>query len=933
MDYKQTLNLLQTAFPMRGNLSEREPEILRLWEELDIYARVRALRAGAPKYILHDGPPYANGNIHLGQALNKILKDITLKYKTLRGFDCPYVPGWDTQGLPTEQSVQRERGILRHQVSVLEWRALCRELALGYVDTQRDQFKRLGVRGDWEHPYLTLNPEYQAKQIEAFGRIALRGLVYRALRPVYWCYHCETALAEDEIEYATRTSPAIYVAFALEDPSALPTDAPVEGPVGVLIWTTTPWTIPGNTAIALAEDARYALATTPAGNFIVAEELLARTMRECGIGEYEVVARFTGKQLEGLVARHPMYNRPSPLVPADYVTIVDGTGAVHTAPGHGLEDYETALRYDLPVISPLDDLGRYTEEAGEELVGLVADQANEEVKAILRARGALIGETTIEHEYPHCWRCQEPVIYRATRQWFMDIGQLREQALEAVKGVHWNPEWGGSRIAGMIAARPDWCISRQRVWGVPIPVFYCARCGEMLLTPQTVDYVRDLVAEHSADVWWEREAAELLPEGTVCAAEGCGGTEFTKEPDIMSVWVDSGCSHYCVLRTHPDLAYPADLYLEGDDQYQCWFQTSLWVAMALGDPAPYRTVVGHGFFVDETGSKLSKSKGNIISPAEIYDQYGADVLRLWFTYADFRQKMALSESIFKQVADAYRRIRNTIRFLLQNLQDFAPAADAVPTAELREIDRWALDRLQRRIQAITEAYERWDLHIVYREVHALCDLDLSAFYLNVLKGRLYTEVPDAPARRSAQTAMYALLRAIVIMISPVLTFTAEEAWQHLRREIDPSLPESVQLTDWPEVDVTLLDDRLAERWRQVLELRGVAMAALEEAKASGEVPNPQEARLDLYLTDAARTVLEEVEEDLATLFIVSDVRVHHAQEQEEASAPSGVRAVATLAAGDKCPRCWQRAENIGTVAEHPELCATCAERVGRILSG
>lgn len=933
MDYKQTLNLLQTAFPMRGNLPEREPEILRLWEELDIYARVRALRAGAPKYILHDGPPYANGNIHLGQALNKILKDITLKYKTLRGFDCPYVPGWDTQGLPTEQSVQRERGIFRHQVSVLEWRALCRELALGYVDTQREQFKRIGVRGDWEHPYLTLNPEYQAKQIEAFGRIALRGLVYRALRPVYWCYHCETALAEDEIEYATRTSPAIYVAFALEDPSALPTHAPVEGPVSVLIWTTTPWTIPGNTAIALAEDARYALATTPAGNFIVAEELLARAMNECGIGEYEVVARFTGKQLEGLVAHHPMYDRPAPLVLADYVTIVDGTGAVHTAPGHGLEDYETALRYDLPVISPLDDLGRYTNEAGEELAGLVADQANEEVKAILRARGALIGETTIEHEYPHCWRCHEPVIYRATRQWFMDIGQLREQALEAVKGVHWNPEWGGSRIAGMIAARPDWCISRQRVWGVPIPVFYCARCGEMLLTQETVDYVRDLVAEHGADVWWERAAAELLPEGTVCAAEGCGGTEFTKEPDIMSVWVDSGCSHYCVLRTHPDLAYPADLYLEGDDQYQCWFQTSLWVAMALGDPAPYRTVVGHGFFVDETGSKLSKSKGNIISPAEIYEQYGADVLRLWFTYADFRQKMALSESIFKQVADAYRRIRNTIRFLLQNLQDFAPATDAVPTAELREIDRWALDRLQRRIQAITEAYERWDLHIVYREVHALCDLDLSAFYLNVLKGRLYTEVPDAPARRSAQTAMYALLRAIVIMISPVLTFTAEEAWQHLRREIDPSLPESVQLTDWPEVDVTLLDDRLAERWRQVLELRGVAMAALEEAKASGEVPNPQEARLDLYLTDAARTVLEEVEEDLATLFIVSDVRVHHAQEQEGASAPSGVRAVATLAAGDKCPRCWQRAESIGTVAEHPELCATCAERVGRILSG
>lgn len=934
MDYKQTLNLLQTAFPMRGNLPEREPEILRFWEQLDIYARVRELRRGAPTYILHDGPPYANGNIHLGQALNKILKDITIKYKTMRGFDCPYVPGWDTQGLPTEQSVQRELGVFRHQVSVLEWRALCRKLALGYVDTQREQFKRIGVRGDWDHPYLTLSPEYQARQIEAFGKIALRGLVYRALRPVYWCYHCETALAEDEIEYATRTSPAIYVAFALEDPGALPTDSIPDGPVSVLIWTTTPWTIPGNTAIALAADATYVLAATPRGNFIVADGLLARTMRECGIDRYETVARFTGAQLEGLVARHPFYDRPSPLVLADYVTIEDGTGAVHTAPGHGAEDYETALRYDLPVISPLDDLGRYTEEAGEELAGLVADQANEEVKAILRAREALVGEAEIEHEYPHCWRCHEPVIYRATRQWFMDINQLRDQALAEVKNVHWNPEWGESRIAGMIAARPDWCISRQRAWGVPIPVFYCERCGEMLLTQETVDHVRDLVAEHGADVWWEREAAELLPPGTVCPAEGCGGTEFTKEPDIMSVWVDSGCSHYCVLRTHPELRYPADLYLEGDDQYQCWFQTSLWVAVALGDPAPYRTVVGHGFFVDETGSKLSKSKGNIISPAEIYEEYGADVMRLWFTYADFRQKMALSESIFKQVADAYRRIRNTIRFLLQNLQDFNPSTDALPVDQLREIDRWALDRLQRRIQAVTEAYERWDLHIVYREVHALCDLDLSAFYLNVLKGRLYTEVPDAPARRSAQTAMYALLRAIVTMIAPVLTFTSEEAWQHMRAEIDPGLPESVQLADFPEADPALLDDRLAERWRQVLELRGVAMAALEEAKASGEVPNPLEARLDLYLSDAARAVLEELEEDLATLFIVSEVHLHHAQEDEgEADAPSGIRAKARLAAGEKCPRCWQRSESIGSVPEHPALCATCAERVGRILSG
>ncbi|MEA3402024.1 MAG: isoleucine--tRNA ligase [Armatimonadota bacterium] len=934
MDYRDTLNLLRTDFPMRGNLAEREPQILRMWQEMDIYGMVRELRAGAPTYILHDGPPYANGDIHLGQALNKILKDITIKYKTMRGFDCPYIPGWDTQGLPTEQSVQRERNVFPHDVPVLQWRRLCRELALGYVDTQREQFKRIGVRGDWDNPYLTLSPEYQARQIKAFGKIALSGLLYRALRPVYWCYHCETALAEDEIEYATRPAPAIYVAFEIIDRQHLPMDEPPAEPVSFLIWTTTPWTIPGNTAIALSESAEYVLVDTPRGHFILAQELLDRSMAECQITRYQVVARFTGGELEGLVTKHPMYDRQSPVVLADYVTVEDGTGAVHTAPGHGLEDYETALAYDLDIVSPLDDLGRYTAEAGEELAGEVADQSNEIVTGILRRRGALIGEAQIEHEYPHCWRCHQPVIYRATRQWFMDIERLREKALKAVRGVEWNPEWGESRISGMIESRPDWCISRQRTWGVPIPVFYCTRCGEPLITPETIEHLRDLVAQHGADVWWEREAEELLPENTTCPADGCDGTHFRKEPDIMSVWVDSGCSHYCVVRPHPELDFPADLYLEGDDQYQCWFQTSLWVAMALGDPAPYRTVVGHGFFVDETGQKLSKSRGNIISPAEVYEQYGADVLRLWFTYADFRQKMVLSDSIFQQVADAYRRIRNTTRFLLQNLQDFDPSEDSLPVAELREIDRWALDRLQRRIRAITDAYERWDLHIVYRELHAFCDQDLSAFYLNVLKDRLYTDLADSPARRSAQTAMWRTLLAIVKMMAPVLTFTSEEAWQHMRREVDEALPASVQLADWPEGDESLLDEDLAERYRQFLGLRGVATAALEEAKDSGEVPNPMEARLDLYVSDAARDVLEALEEDLWSLFIVSDVKLHHISEaEEEFNEPSGMHAEASLAAGDKCARCWMRAESTGMIQEHPELCSRCAERVSRILSG
>jgi len=528
MEYRETLNLQKTAFPMKGNLPKREPDTLAMWEEMDIYARVRAQRAGAPTYILHDGPPYANGNIHLGQALNKILKDITIKYKTLRGFDCPYVPGWDTQGLPTEQSVQKEQGIDRHQVSVLEWRGLCRDLALGYVDVQREQFKRIGVRGDWDNPYLTLNPEYQALQIEAFGKFALGDMVYRALRPVYWCYHCETALAEDEIEYATRTAQAIYVAFELQGDAELPFEAAPDGPVSFLIWTTTPWTIPGNMAIALLKDATYVLARTSKGNFILAEELLAPSMAACEIEDYKVLGRATGEQLEGLVARHPLYDRDSRVVLADYVTVEDGTGAVHTAPGHGLEDYETALKYGIEIISPLDDLGVYTDEAGPDLAGKIADQSNDAVKDLLRAAGALPGEATIEHEYPHCWRCHEPVIYRATRQWFMNIDKVRQQALDAIETVEWNPEWGKSSIAGMIQSRPDWCISRQRQWGVPIPVFYCEQCGEMLLTEETIAHVRDLVAEHGADVWYEREAADLLPEGTVCPAEGCDSTSFVK---------------------------------------------------------------------------------------------------------------------------------------------------------------------------------------------------------------------------------------------------------------------------------------------------------------------------------------------------------------------------------------------------------------------
>jgi len=947
MDYRETLNLLKTDFPLKGNLPQREPETLKLWQEWDIYDLVRRHRQGAPKYVLHDGPPYANGNIHLGQALNKILKDITIKYKTMRGYDCPYVPGWDTQGLPTEQSVAREYEIDRHSLPPLQWRAKCRELALRYVDLQRDQFQRLGVRGDWANPYLTLNPQYQARQIEAFSKIALKGLVYRRERPVYWCYTCETALAEDEIEYATKHSPAIYVTFKVPEARKVFVELPAGKTAEAVIWTTTPWTIPGNTATAVSPGNEYVLARAGERYLIVAKALAAKMAEDCRLGELEILATRKGKDLEGLVAIHPLYERESPVVLADYVEMDSGTGLVHTAPGHGLEDFETALRYDLPVISPVDDLGRFTTEAGETLVGKVVDQHNHVVVAMLDDAGALLNADKIEHEYPHCWRCHLPVIYRATKQWFMDIDRVRQAALDEIAKAEWVPAWGESRIAGMVQARPDWCISRQRVWGVPIPVFYCQDCDETLLTEESTGFVRDLVAEHGADVWFEREPQDLLPPGTTCCK--CGGANFTKEPDIMSVWFDSGVSHYCVLDTHPELTNPADLYLEGDDQYQCWFQTSLWAAVALGRPAPFKTVVGHAFFVDDTGHKLSKSKGNIIDPRVIYDTYGADVLRMWFTYADFRRKMYAAENIYEQVADAYKKIRFTCRFMLQNLGDFNPATDAVPYEDMLEVDRWALGRLHWLCGRMTEAFDKWSLHLFYHEVHAFCATDLSAFYLNVLKDRLYTELPDSRARRSAQTALWEILMALVKIIAPVLTFTAEEIWQHCQK-LDDRLPQSVQVADWPEPPAQWADAELQARWDVFMEIRAAVMQLLEDLKNRQACENPLDAAVTIEAPDNALVVLRECSSDLASLFGVSAVallpysgaRAHLQVGKPAPTIMSGRRVRSDLFmrgtfgeyivhgqrnAGDKCGRCWMVLPSVGEDAEHPTLCGRCAANV------
>jgi isoleucyl-tRNA synthetase len=924
MDYKTTLNLPTTDFPMKANLRDLEPRSLKRWQEQGTYRLMQQKNAGRKSYILHDGPPYANGHIHIGHALNKILKDIIVKYKSLQGFSAPYVPGWDCHGLPIEHQVLKSLGPKKDALSQAEIRKLCREYARKFIDIQREEFRRLGVFGDWENPYLTMNYPYEATIVRELGKFVGAGGVYKGKKPVYWCGSCETALAEAEVEYGDRESPSISVRFPVPDAAkALPSLAGKNA--SVVIWTTTPWTLVSNLAVALHPQFDY-VAVDVGGNdvLIVAEALLAQSLAKFGIKEHRVIETFKGRKLEGLTARHPFIDRASPVILGEHVTLEAGTGAVHTAPGHGQEDYEVGLKYGLDVYAPVDQKARFTKEAGA-FAGEHVHKANTGVISLLREKGALLAEEKLTHSYPHCWRCKHPVIFRATEQWFisMQTNDLLKKTVENANTVSWVPGWGKDRFLSMIENRPDWCISRQRAWGVSIAAFTCRDCGELLLDKAIVDHVAGLVEQEGADVWFTRTSAELLPPGTSCRK--CGKQDFEKEMDILDVWFDSGVSHAAVLRARTELSWPADLYLEGSDQHRGWFQSSLLASVGAAGAAPYRTVLTHGFTVDGQGKKMSKSAGNVVAPQEVIDQYGAEVLRLWVSAADYRDDIRISKEILTHLAEAYRRIRNTSRYLLGNLSDFDPAKDSVADDRLLEIDRWALHRLQKLIQRVEKAYDDFEFHVVFHAVHNFCAVDMSAFYLDILKDRLYTARTASVERRSGQTAMHKILSTVVRLMAPVLSFTADEVWGYLQE--GKAVP-SVFLADFPKVEQQFLDDALGARWEQLQAVRSEAAKVLEALRKDKKIGHSLDAQVTLSAGDGLYDLLKQYERDLAFIFIVSQADVVKESETPAdaftSDAVKGLKIAAGPAKGQKCGRCWMYQESVGTVADHPQICSRCA---------
>jgi isoleucyl-tRNA synthetase len=947
MDLKNTLNLPKTDFPMKAKLPEREPQQLAAWEAMGIYRRILESRAGAPLFVLHDGPPYPTGEIHLGTGLNKVLKDMIVKSKTMAGFRSPYVPGWDCHGLPIETKVEKELGGKTGKVSAAEFRRMCREYAARYVEAHKRDFKRLGVFGQWDKPYLTMDPEHEATIAGAFIDFLEKGYVYRGLKPVYWCIYDRTALAEAEVEYEDHTSPSIWVKFPLAESAK---SAELGPDVSALIWTTTPWTLPANRALAFHPDFEYVIADTSAGKLLMAKDRVAAFAEELKIEVRGTQGSWKGRDFEGAQFQHPFLDMRVPGVLADYVTLDQGSGIVHTAPGHGADDFRTGQKYGLEAYAPQDDEGRFIEGLPE-YKGKTVFEANPAVIELLKARGMLVGERKLTHSYPHCWRCHNPVIFRATEQWFigLDHDNLRQKALEEIAKVKWKPEWGEERIHDMVAERPDWCISRQRYWGVPLIIFYCDACGKQLRDYAALRHVLPFFQREGADAWYTHSAEELLPPGTKCS---CGAAKWRKESDVLDVWFDSGSTHLAVL-SEKDGTWPADVYLEGPDQYRGWFHSSLLVAVGIKGRAPYRQVVTHGWTLDEKGAPMSKSLGNAMYPNEICEKWGADLLRVWVASQDYTADMRMSEATMTQLAEAYRKIRNTFRFALSNLFDFDSARDAVADSDLWEMDAWMLQRAGKLVNdcrgysqfTSTESpgwYGTFEFHRVFHALHEFCTVDLSALYFDVLKDRLYTFAPKSIGRRSAQTAIYKIATALVRLFAPILVFTSEEVWKNLPRL--SAEPDSVHLAHFPKAEdlypgVSL---KVTENWDRLIALREEVLKVLENARKEKAISASLEGRVILSVSGEFAEFIDRYRNWLPSLFIVSQVEIRH---EEIAHAQGAGRAAyigmclpgglqygisVTRAQGKKCERCWNYSTHVGENAEYPTVCERCVAALTEI---
>lgn len=927
-DYNKTINLPKTEFPMRAALAKREPGMLEEFERRDIYRRLMAKNEGKPRFVLHDGPPYANGNIHIGTAMNKVLKDFIVRYKNMAGFQAPYIPGWDTHGMPIETAIQKQ-GVKRSEMPVPEFRDKCRAFALEQVDKQRADFKRLGVIGDWDHPYITLTPDFEAKQVKVFGAMAQKGLIYQGLKPTYWCPTCETALAEAEVEYADDPVTTIFVKFRVHDDKGKLSRYGDLDKMFFVIWTTTTWTLPGNMAICLNPQLEYALVRANGEIYIVAAELAESVMSQSGISEYEIVATMYGGEFERMTAYHPFMDRDSLIILGDHVTLDAGSGCVHTAPAFGLDDFYVCQRYeeiptDISMEVSVNARGLLNEFAGP-YNGIHVQKAHPVIYADLVAAGAILSAKDIVHSYPHCWRCKKPVIFRATQQWFASVDAIKDAAVEACEHIYWKPEWGKERMISMIRERSDWCISRQRTWGVPIPMFYCKDCGKPYCTEASIDKVSAIFAAEGSNAWWARPVEELMPEGAVCP---CGGTGFDKETDILDVWFDSGSTWSAVADSRPELQYPADIYLEGGDQYRGWFQSSMLTSIAVNGVAPYRQIITHGWTVDGQGKVMHKSLGNAISPQDTIKEYGADIFRLWVSSADYTQDMRLSKEILKQLADAYLKIRNTCRYILGNLDGFDPD-DQIPFDEMIELDQWAVNRMNALVRECRRCYDSYEFHSVYRAVYNFCVIEMSNFYLDIIKDRLYCEAPGSFPRRSAQSAIYQVLDAMVRLLAPVLAFTSEEIWAAMPHAKGDDAG-SVLFNQIPEVRPEYeFDGERTEYWARILDLKADVNKALEEVRSAKIVKKSTDAKLTLYFSDEAWERFQPLKDHhFEALFIVSEVNIVHGEGEGYAGeAFAGLTVKVEMDEDPKCPRCWNHHPSIGTPEGHPELCPRCAKVV------